>query len=114
MWGNLLDDYLEKVVRKASYGYFMTNFETHSSPYGGITTKNFLDRLKSFGKLDAVELNPANYLSYFDKKAGTRLIVFGADLSGNNSSKVYNSYFINIIEKTHNLLSHLINKYILT
>lgn len=92
MRGKLLDDYIEFVVSRAGYGYFMTNFESHSAPYGGLTTAQFIDRLKGVGKTDVVELSSSKYLSYFDHQAGTRLIVFGgkfpASVSETRSSDI--------------------------
>lgn len=50
MRGQLLSDYLEVLVRPAVGGYFITNFESHSLPYGGISTSDFTSILKSMGK----------------------------------------------------------------
>ena len=55
----------------------MTNFESHSLPFGGMSTDQFLSRLREVGKTDAVELPASSFLSHFDVQAGTRLIVFG-------------------------------------
>lgn len=42
MWGDTLDKYIENVVAPARCGYFMTNFESHSLPNGGISTTQFI------------------------------------------------------------------------
>ena len=79
MRGSLLETYMERVVRPASHGYFITNFDTHSKPYGGWSTEEFLRALHRMGKGDARELHTISYLSHFDKCVGSRLIVFGTN-----------------------------------
>ena len=77
MRGKVLDVYLETIVRKAKYGYFITNFETHSKPFpGGISTSEFVKRLSDFGK-DVKVMSASKYLSPGDAASGSRLIVFG-------------------------------------
>ena len=77
MRGKVLDVYLENIVRKATHGYFITNFETHSKPFpGGISTSEFVKRLSSFGK-DVKVLSASKYLSPGDAASGSKLIVFG-------------------------------------
>lgn len=75
--GNLLKKYIDKVILPCKFGYFLTNFESHSKPYGGITTNEFIDYLKINGKSDVIQLDNRIYLSYFDYLANSRLIVFG-------------------------------------
>lgn len=77
MWGDTLDKYIKNVVASAKSGYFMTNFESHSLPNGGISTTQFVQKLKELGKDDVQILSTKNYLSKFDAEAGTVLIVFG-------------------------------------
>ena len=79
MWGETLDNYIRNVVAPARFGYFMTNFESHSLPNGGISTIQFVQILKDLGKEDVQILSTKNYLSKFDAEAGTKLIVFGFD-----------------------------------
>jgi hypothetical protein len=78
MWGDTLDNYIRNVVAPARCGYFMTNFESHSLPNGGISTTQFVQKLRDLGKDDVQILSTKNYLSKFDVEAGTVLIVFGA------------------------------------
>lgn len=77
MRGKLLDEYFDSVIANSKYGYFITNFETHSVPYGGWTTEEFIKRLRACGKTDVTILPTVEYLSYFDHQAGSKLIVFG-------------------------------------
>jgi len=79
MRGALLEKYMNNCVSHASHGYFITNFDTHSKPYGGWSTTEFLGILHDMGKDDARELDTLSYLSHFDMIAGSRLIVFGTD-----------------------------------
>jgi len=79
MWGDTLDNYIRNVVAPARFGYFMTNFEAHSLPNGGISTIQFVQILKDLGKEDVQILSTKDYLSKFDLEAGTKLIVFGVD-----------------------------------
>jgi len=89
MRGALLESYVEKVVAPSQYGYFITNFETHSKPFGGWTTGEFLRVLRQMGKSDARELHTESYLSYFDKQARSRLIVFGTDTPTNRARRSF-------------------------
>ena len=82
MWGDTLKQYLDNIVSRAKRGYFMTNFETASAPFGGITTDKYIAILKGMGKTDALLLPARSFLSDFDHKAGTRLVVFGAGSFG--------------------------------
>ena len=77
MWGETLDTYIKNVVAPAKCGYFITNFDSHSAPYGGITTIQFVKILKNLGKEDVTILPASQYLSRFDEVAGTKLIIFG-------------------------------------
>jgi hypothetical protein len=90
MWGQDLDIYLKNVVAPAKCGYFITNFDSHSAPYGGITTAKFLRILKDMGKDDVTVLPSSQYLSRFDEDAGTKLIVFGHDC---NKLKNMDNYY---------------------
>jgi hypothetical protein len=100
MRGSLLQNYIEKVVLKARYGYLITNFETHSKPFGGYSTNEFINYLKSNGKADVIELDAGSWLSYFDFKAGSKLIIFGhghlRNISGRNFKDII---FYKLIEK---------------
>lgn len=87
MWGDTLDNYIKNVVAPARCGYFMTNFEAHSLPNGGISTMQFVKILKDLGKDDVQILSTKNYLSKFDVDAGTKLIVFGFDNHDSNLAK---------------------------
>ncbi|CAB4335618.1 unannotated protein [freshwater metagenome] len=78
MRDELLEDYFTNLILPAKYGYFITNFETHSSPYGGWTTEMFLNRLIAAGKKDAKVLPSHKYLSFTDSGNST-LVVFGMD-----------------------------------
>ena len=84
MRGDILDAYIDLVVKPAAHGYFITNFESHSQPYGGMTTDQFRSRLKDLGKFDVKELSAKKYLSYFYYQAGTSLIVFGVQTDNSN------------------------------
>ncbi len=77
MRGSLLDAYFNSVIVPSKYGYFITNFESHSAPYGGWTTREFVRRLRSCGKTDVKIVSSDEYLSHFDRQAGSRLVVFG-------------------------------------
>lgn len=77
MRGELLENYINKVLLNCQYGYFITNFELLSKPYGGWTTEQFVAYLIKNGKKDVRVLDPLNYLSYFDYQAQQKLIVFG-------------------------------------
>ncbi len=77
MHGELLNQYFDKVISGAKYGYFITNFETHSAPHGGWTTSDFIEKLRASGKTDVTILPTTKYLSYFDHQANSKLIVFG-------------------------------------
>ena len=79
MWGDTLDKYIKNVVAPARCGYSLTNFESHSVPNGGISTTQFVQKLKDLGKDDVQILSAKNYLSKFDEEAGTKLIVFWFD-----------------------------------
>ena len=88
MTGDLLDSYFDSVISKANYGYFITNFETHSVPHGGWTTQQFIEKLHSCGKNDAISLPVNEYLSHFDKQAGSKLIAFGYRKIRNDNTKI--------------------------
>lgn len=76
MQDELLEDYFTNLILPAKYGYFIANFETHSSPFGGWTTEKFLTRLIAAGKKDAKVLQVHKYLSFTDSGNST-LVVFG-------------------------------------
>ena len=99
MRGGLLNDYIDKVIQPCTHGYFMTNFESHSLPFGGMSTHQFLSRLREIGKVDAVELNATKYLSFFDWQAGTKLIVFGAKQLADFSPSAIDALFIRLLHK---------------
>lgn len=77
MNGSLLDDYFDNVIAKCGMGYFITNFESQSAPYGGWKTDDFIERLKKAGKTDVLVLPTKDYLSLFDSQAGSKIIIFG-------------------------------------
>jgi hypothetical protein len=107
MRGDLLDAYIDLVVKPAAHGYFITNFESHSKPYGGMTTDQFISRLKDVGKFDVKELSAKKYLSYFDYQAGTRLIVFGAKIDNSNQLKSTQIMKMMALEKLLNLTNRI-------
>ena len=109
MRGKLLDEYIDVVVRPAKHGYFMTNFESHSVPYGGMTTASFISRLREAGKTDVVELSSERYLSYFDHQAGTRLIVFGTKVNGESGSHFVDAVKMRLLQKLLRINERLIN-----
>jgi len=79
MNGKTLDSYLSNVVISCDYGYFLCNFDSHSKPYGGITTDDFIKFLVNSGKSNVQELNPFEYFTPYDKYCGgSRLVIFGA------------------------------------
>lgn len=112
MRGELLDTYIDLVVKPAAHGYFITNFESHSKPYGGMTTDQFISRLKAVGKFDVKELSAKKYLSYFDYQAGTRLIVFGAKIDNSNQLKSTQIMKMVALEKLHKF-SNRIQKHLM-
>jgi hypothetical protein len=78
MRGSTLKNYIDKVVLKCKFGYFITNFESHSAPFeNGWTTNQFIDYLYFNGKHDVKELDSNIFLSPFDHTVGTKLVVFG-------------------------------------
>jgi len=110
MRGKLLDEYIDVVVSPAKYGYFMTNFESHSLPYGGMTTAQFMSRLRDVGKTDVVELSSSQYLSHFDHQAGTRLIVFGAKVTESDSgTRFSDTVMIRLLQKLLRINERLTN-----
>lgn len=118
MHGDLLKKYIDNVILPCRYGYFITNFESQSKPYGGITTEEFIKYLKKNGKSDVIELDNRIYLSYFDYLADSKLIVFGMD---NNKFKPklfsrLDNFKFNIIprliEKISRINQKLINKFL--
>lgn len=115
MRGKLLDDYIEHVVSRARYGYFITNFETYL-PYGGPTTAQFMDSLRDVGKADVVELSSSKYLSYFDHQGGdrrNRLIVFGAKVPKSTfETRFSDKVKIRLLQKLFRLNDRLI-KYVI-
>jgi hypothetical protein len=69
--------YFKKVIQHSEYGYFITNFDSHSVPFNGWSTDEFVNNLLKCGKNVQI-LSTGNYLSWFDDKASTKLIVFGS------------------------------------
>jgi len=104
MRGELLTAYFDAVIVPAKRGYFITNFDSHSAPYGGWSTKEFIQRLRDSGKEDVVVLPTAEYLSHFDLQAGSKLIVFGHTTQAIRRSSVSNADIVRI-----RLLSVLLN-----
>ena len=98
MTGSLLDEYFEAVISPAKYGYFISNFEIQSEPFGGWNTKKFIMRLKKCGKNDVAILPAEKYLSYFDQQAGSKLIVFGHTALKDDKSKIKDIIIIKFIE----------------
>jgi len=107
MRGDLLKDYIDRVVLRCKYGYFITNFDLLSKPYGGWDTSQFIEYLRLNGKQDVQEVDCVNYLSYFDKQATQKLIIFGAKLV-----PISKKYFIQKIEiYLYLILSSLVKRY---
>jgi len=80
MNGKTLDSYLHNVLLPCDFGYFLCNFDTHSKPYGGISTKDFIEFLKNNGKKNVQELNSFDYFTPYDNfSGGSRLVIFGAE-----------------------------------
>lgn len=75
MGRELQEEYFRKVISKSRNGYFITNFDTHSIRLGGFSTVEFLKKLKSVFK-NVYMLDIEEYLSSFDKNAGSKLIIF--------------------------------------
>ena len=111
MRGSLLERYIEKVVAPCQFGYFITNFDTHSKPFGGWSTDEFLTALNRIGKSPR-ELHTESYLSYFDKQAGSRLIVFGTDVPYRIDYRRSDVVKIIAIQKAYGLLRRLTNYYL--
>jgi hypothetical protein len=94
-------------VKPARFGYFIANFETHSKPFGGWSTDDFLRALRQMGK-DARELHTESYLSHFDKQAGSRLIVFGTEAPERNDLYGFVDIFkIWMLQKTYGAIRRL-------
>ena len=89
MRGELLRSYIDKVVSRCEFGYFLTNFESHSLPYGGITTEEFIQQLKDIGK-NVKELDGHKYLTSFDVEVNSKLVVFGPKLYENYTMPLKN------------------------
>jgi hypothetical protein len=98
MRGDLLREYVYNVVLKCNYGYFITNFETHSKPFGGWSTNEFIKYLKKNGKNDVQLLDARSWLSHYDFDVGTRLIIFGTSSISNRKS-VLDIFIYKIITK---------------
>lgn len=80
MNGKTLHSYLENVVLQCEYGYILANFDSHSKPYDGISTDDFISYLKKNGKQNVQEICPLEFFTPYDTHfGGTRLIIFGAD-----------------------------------
>lgn len=79
MTSPLIDWYLDEVVSRARYGYFITNFETHSAPYeGGWTTRDFVSALRKLGKKNVAVQSGTRSLSLWDG-SGSKLVTFGGN-----------------------------------
>lgn len=112
MRGELLKNYIDRVVLPCKYGYFLTNFESHSRPYGGMSTKEFINYLKINGKTDAIELDSRVYLSYFDYVSNSKLIVFGVDNNFKPTPfSIVNYLKLNIAPRLITKLSRLLQKF---
>ena len=78
MNGKTLENYLENVVLKCDYGYCLSNFDSHSKPYNGISTDDFINFLKNNGKRNVQEVCPFEFFTPFDAYiGGSRLVIFG-------------------------------------
>lgn len=95
MRGQLLNDYLDKIVLKADYGYFIVNFDTHSKPFeGGMSNKEFYEYLSINGK-KPFWLDEEKFLTTFDK-GSSKLIIFGSEQKLiNKASQSRNLSFFN-------------------
>ncbi len=105
MHGDLLNLYLDRIVYKADYGYFIINFDTHSKPRGGISNKIFFELLKKNGKNPIWIKDDYNFLTSYDKKVSS-LIIFGANSVNLNSaikSRKNLSLFKKLLYKTMSL-----------
>jgi hypothetical protein len=69
--------YFSSVIRHAKYGYFISNFESHSRTFGGWSNEEFLRQLHAAGKYDAEILRADNFLTVWDSKSNSELILFG-------------------------------------
>jgi len=107
MRGSLLTEYFNSIIVNAKYGYFITNFETHSAPYGGWTTEEFIKRLKGYGKKDVTVLPTLEYLSYFDYQAGSKLVVFGHRQTKKNRTNIKDIVWINLFSKLSYIMNYL-------
>lgn len=114
MRGELLKAYVDKIVLNARYGYFITNFDTHSKPFGGWSTEEFIKYLRLNGKLDVQELDAASYLSYFDLEAGSRLITFGADNISSKSCPLGDRVAYRVISKIRGLERRIVDRWMST
>ncbi len=89
MNGKTLNSYLENVVLQCDYGYCLSNFDSHSKSYDGISTNEFINYLKNNGKRNVQEICPFEFFTPYDAYiGGSRLIIFGADKIYRNPSKV--------------------------
>ena len=71
----LQEKYFRELILPARYGYFVENFGIYSSPFGGFSREEFIDRLRKYGKY-VFDLNSQVYLSNFDNDAKSSLIIF--------------------------------------
>jgi len=102
--------YFKKVIQHSEYGYFITNFDSHSVPFNGWSTDEFVNNLLKCGKNVQI-LSTGKYLSWFDDKASTKLIVFGSKGMPRDlyyASKYY--YYITNYSLYLNKLKHKLRK----
>ena len=75
MWGADLKKYI-KLLKKCKKGYLILNFDTHSKPFGGISHSEFIDIIKD---KKPIELNTKVFLTNYDSRQKTKIIVFGVN-----------------------------------
>ncbi|MBU1203293.1 hypothetical protein KKH39_04615 [Patescibacteria group bacterium] len=72
---DLQEKYFKELILPACSGYFVENFSIYSSPFGGFSRGEFIDRLKKAGKY-VFDLDARTWLSNFDRDAKSGLIIF--------------------------------------
>jgi hypothetical protein len=105
--------YFKKVIQHSEYGYFITNFDSHSVPFNGWSTDEFVNNLLLSGKKNVQILSTGKYLSWFDDKANSKLIVFGSkdkprDLKYASKYYKYTAYYFWYLNKLkHKMRNHV-------
>jgi hypothetical protein len=89
--------------------FSLTNFESHSKPFGGLSTKEFIEYLSKNGKSDVKELDTDTYLSRLDTLAKSKLIVFGAKNVENKKARYFAKITFVLFAKINNVSEKLKN-----